>query len=75
MPATLPDELPERQRLCLTAIKIYISEKNFPPTARELATQLNVTTSSVRQYLDALERKGYIKRPVNGGPRTITVLR
>lgn len=75
MPEPAPDELPERQRLCLTAIKIYISENGYPPTCLELSQNLNVSTTAVRQYLTALERKGYIKRPVNGGPRTITVLR
>ena len=47
-------------------IENLIKKNNFPPTLRELMTEINVnSTSTVKYYLDKLEEKGLIKRNGN----------
>lgn len=47
----------------------FIQEKiqaNLPPTIREIAQELGFSsTGTVRDYLEALEKKGYLKRALN----------
>lgn len=47
-------------------IKSYVKEHNSSPTIEEIADALNVSsTRTVTQYLESLERKGYIHRTKN----------
>ncbi len=47
-------------------ITLYVDEKGYPPTVRELMEQLDVSsTSTVKYYLDKLEEKDLIKRSTN----------
>ena len=47
-------------------IENLIKKNNFPPTLRELMSEINVSsTSTVKYYLDKLEEKGLIKRNGN----------
>jgi len=47
-------------------IKKYIEASGYPPTVREIMTEVNVTsTSTVKYYLDKLEEKGLVKRTGN----------
>lgn len=47
----------------LRVIKIYLDEKGYPPSIRELKSEMNVnSTSTIHYYLDKLEEKGLIKR-------------
>ena len=47
-------------------ITLYVDEKGYPPTVRELMEQLDVSsTSTVKYYLDKLEEKDLIKRSNN----------
>ena len=64
-----PKELTQRQRQVLQFILSYSDSKGFPPSQRDIAKHLNVSgTLPVMRHLDALERKGYIKREsVNRG--------
>ena len=50
-----------RQRILLQEIEHFIKEKGYPPTLRELAAAVGVTSpSGVQQQLKALERKGVL---------------
>ena len=61
-----------KQRLALKRIVESIATRGYPPTIRELARSLNVTSpNAVVRYLDALEKRGYIRR--RGGARSITI--
>lgn len=63
------NELTQRQRQVLQFITSYMDSSGYPPSQREIAGHLNVSgTLPVMKHLDALERKGYIKREqVNRG--------
>jgi len=62
-------ELTERQRQVLQFITTFSDSNGYPPSQREIAGHLKVSgTLPVMKHLDALERKGYIKREsVNRG--------
>ncbi len=57
----------------------FISEKiqsNIPPTVREIALHMGFSsTGTVRDYLRALEKKGYIKQGKNRLSRSIELLK
>ncbi|MDD2367612.1 MAG: transcriptional repressor LexA [Desulfuromonadaceae bacterium] len=63
------NELTQRQQQVLQFITTFTDGNGYPPSQREIATHLNVSgTLPVMKHLDALERKGYIKREsVNRG--------
>ena len=57
--------LTQRQRQVLVWIKAWVRDPGFqrPPTLRELAYALRVrSTGTVRGHLQALQKKGLIKR-------------
>lgn len=58
-----------RQREVLDFITSYAGDNGYPPSQREIARHLKVSgTLPVMKHLDALERKGYLKRDsVNRG--------
>jgi repressor LexA len=62
-------ELTQRQRQVLQFISSFSDSNGYPPSQREIAGHLKVSgTLPVMKHLDALERKGYIKRDnVNRG--------
>lgn len=56
-------KLTERQKQILAFIDGKISGSGLPPTIREIGVRFGiVSTNGVRSILDALERKGYIRR-------------
>jgi repressor LexA len=61
--------LTQRQRQVLQFITSFTDRNGYPPSQREIAGHLNVSgTLPVMKHLNALERKGYIKRDnVNRG--------
>lgn len=63
------NELTPRQRQVLQFITSFADSNGYPPSQREIAAHLNVSgTLPVMKHLDALERKGYLKREnVNRG--------
>lgn len=63
------NELTQRQQQVLQFITSFTDSNGYPPSQREIAGQLNVSgTLPVMKHLDALERKGYLKREhVNRG--------
>lgn len=56
-------DLTDRQREMLTHIGEAIRRTGMPPTVRELARLMNITsTNGITDHLRALERKGFIDR-------------
>src|SRR5258708_31375656 len=51
-----------KQLQILKLIYEYQTERGYSPTYAELAKQLNVSTITVFEHLEALERKGAIRR-------------
>lgn len=57
------EPLSRRQRDVLTIIEEYCANHGYPPSIRDIANRLGLTgTVAVVQHLNALERKGYIRR-------------
>ncbi|MBP9711360.1 MAG: repressor LexA [Candidatus Pacebacteria bacterium] len=55
--------LTHKQQRVLENIQLYLEAKGMPPTLEELRKNLNLKSlRTVTQYLEALERKGYIVR-------------
>lgn len=66
-------DLTTREAAALDAIRANVTAHGYPPSVRELAGVIGVTsTSSVAHVLDGLTRKGCIRR--GPGARTIEVL-
>jgi len=55
--------LTERQKEVLQGIHDIYRKKGYPPTVREIGERLGLRSScTVQRHLEALERKGYIRR-------------
>jgi repressor LexA len=68
------NELTPRQQKVLEFIGRHLRQQGFPPTLRDIAAHLGiVSTFGVTRHLDALEKKGWIRRQA-GGSRGITLL-
>lgn len=71
----LKAELTPKQRRVFDFISERI-QSNIPPTIREIARQMGFSsTGTVRDYLKALERKGYIRQGKNRLSRSIEILK
>lgn len=69
------EALPPRQKQVLTFIIDYIEQYGYPPSMRDIATHIGVSGNvAVISHLDALERKGYIRRDT-GSSRGIVLIR
>src|SRR6266496_6826781 len=67
------DELSQRQRKILGVIREAVTDRGYPPSIREIGEAVGLTsTSSVHSQLEALERKGFIRRDPTK-PRAIEV--
>lgn len=56
----------KRQKDVLTFIKRYISENNYPPSIREIASGLNLNSpATVHSHINTLIDKGYLKKTEN----------
>lgn len=65
------ETLTKRQNDTLECIKTYIVAHGYPPTVRELAEMLEVSSpATIQAHLDILSKKGYIKK---GGNRNRTI--
>jgi len=68
-------ELTERQRQILQTIHDRQRASGYPPTVREIGEAVGLSSScTVQKHLNALERKGFIKRNPTRS-RTIEILR
>ena len=67
------EPLTARQQEVLAIITAYIDEYGYPPSLRDIGKKLAVSgTLGVMKHLEALERKGYLRRQ-DGSPRGITL--
>jgi len=64
--------LTPRQRETLAWVKAFIREHGMPPTVREIGAHFGIASSSVFDHLQALERKGYLRRG-NLGARSLII--
>ena len=56
-------ELTAKQTEILEAVQTWIQERGRPPTLREMAQRMGVSsTNAIRDHLRVLETKGYLKR-------------
>ena len=68
------EKLTKRQEDALNFIKSYIVSHGYPPTVREIAENIGVTSpATVQAHLDFLANKGYIKKGSNKN-RTIELM-
>lgn len=73
LPDAMADDegLTSRQRLVLDFIRTAVERRGYPPSMREIGEAVGLTSpSSVSHQLDALARKGYLRRDPNR-PRAI----
>lgn len=55
--------LSTRQQRILEFLRSFIAGRGYPPTIRDIASALSISSTSVVDYnLNVLERKGYIRR-------------
>jgi repressor LexA len=65
--------LTDKQERILNFIVEYVNDKGYPPSIREIGNHFEISSlRGVTVHLDALERKGYIKRASTS--RSITVI-
>ncbi|WP_138158897.1 transcriptional repressor LexA [Peptoniphilus catoniae] len=68
------ENLNSREIDILLFIKRFIESNGYPPTVREICTELNIkSTSTVHGSMEKLENKGYIKKDPTK-PRAIEIL-
>ncbi len=68
------EKLTKRQEDALNFIKTYIVSHGYPPTVREIAEAIGVSSpATVQAHLDCLANKGYIKKG-NNKNRTIELM-
>jgi repressor LexA len=66
--------LSDRQQKVLEVLRQYVRDHGYPPSVRDLGERLGLSsTSTVHGHLEALERKGYIRRDPTKS-RTIDIL-
>lgn len=67
------EPLSPRQKDVLDFLRQHLEIHGYPPTLREIARQIGIVgTAGAVRYLDALEKKGWIRRRA-GGSRSITL--
>ena len=68
-------DLSPRQKQVLEFIKEYIAHNEYPPSLREICAHLGIAgNAAVLSHLEALERKGHIRRDP-GSSRGIVLIR
>jgi repressor LexA len=69
----MAEQLTSRQRRILDVIRDAVADRGYPPSIREIGEAVGLTsTSSVHSQLEALQRKGFIRRDPTK-PRAIEV--
>ncbi|MFQ5442767.1 MAG: transcriptional repressor LexA [Thermodesulfobacteriota bacterium] len=58
--------LTPRQKDILAFIEVFIKERGYPPTLREICARFKIKgPKNAAKHLDALERKGFLRRKAN----------
>ncbi|MHB1843261.1 MAG: LexA family protein [Deltaproteobacteria bacterium] len=68
------EEITERQRCALAAIRSYLARRRFPPTIKELGEALGIAPSSAHELVKQLIRKSYLRRDP-GKARSLEVIK
>lgn len=69
------EQLTPRQRKVLEIVTSFIQEYGYPPSLRQIGVELGVSgTLGVMKHLEALEKKGYLRRD-GGSSRGIVLVR
>jgi repressor LexA len=55
-------ELTSRQKEIFDFVRMFIRERGYPPSVREIGEHFKIYPRAVFDHLKALERKGYLKR-------------
>jgi repressor LexA len=66
MPSKLSPDLTDRQQEILRFIQDYTRTRRVPPTVREIGAHFGIWTAGVARHLQALERKGRLRRAARG---------
>ena len=65
----------ETQEKVFQVITEFVEEQGFPPTIREIMSQMGYSSvNNVQRILNVLESRGYINRNLRGGARCIEVV-
>ena len=67
------EALTDRQTQILGALRLSITTNGYPPSVRELSTEIGVSTSTIAHDLAELERKGHIQRDPSKGRALVIV--
>jgi len=67
-------EITDSQTRTLRAIRRFVDQHGFPPTAMELGEVLGITNASAHDQISQLVRKGYLKREA-GKARGLAIVR
>ena len=67
-------KLTDRQREVFDFVRAYIHARRLAPTFQEIADHFGFTLRTAMQYLDVLQKKGFLSREA-GKPRTIVLKR
>lgn len=67
-------DLTGRQRQILDAIREHIEETGRTPTIRQVAERFGFAASTVFQHVDALEKKGVVRRIGSPGGRSLEIV-
>ena len=62
MEAKFKDALTKKQEKALKFILISIGQRGYAPTVAEIGKDQGLTISGARMHIDALIKKGYLKR-------------
>jgi len=72
----MPNDLTPTQQTVLGFLKSFTKSQGYQPSQHEMAKFMSfASTSGVTRHLEALERKGYIKRSESGEARAIRILK
>ena len=73
MPTKTERELGPRQQRILDFILSTVAERGYPPSVREIAEAVGLTSpSTVHAHLEALQKKGYLRKDATK-PRAIAI--
>lgn len=70
----MSNDLTKRQDAILDFVRKFMAERSFPPSMREIGSAFGIASSSVFDHLEALARKGFIRR-TTGRSRSIEILK
>lgn len=58
----MPKPLTRRQSEVVCFVRRYVAKRGYPPTIREVASELGIQPTAAAGHLAAVERKGVLKR-------------